>query len=302
MPTTYAHFQFGQDCLTKLPNEWIRSIDRRPSLYNFGVQGPDLLFYSKPWSRINQEKLGGKIHDKPATEIFEKFRQALEKNPRKEEEIMIYAFAMLSHFTLDSTCHPYIERKEEVSAVSHNLIESQYDGYLMRKNGVEDPSTYPRAYLIDPNREDARVIGAIYGLSPDEVYSCMEGQAKVLRVFSTAGSGRRKLVRGFLGMVSPKSALKDLFVDKEENPSCADSNLRLDKLRALALDHYGELVPLLRSYLLEGKPLADYFRRTFGPSQNYRTIPVLSLEEERNYQPGQEEARGLDPEGSEKEG
>ena len=57
MPTTYAHFQFGQGCLTKLPSEWIRSIDRRPSLYNFGVQGPDLLFYAKPWSKIIQNKL-----------------------------------------------------------------------------------------------------------------------------------------------------------------------------------------------------------------------------------------------------
>ena len=71
MPTTYAHFQFGQDCLTKLPSEWIRSIDRRPSLYNFGVQGPDLLFYAKPWSKIIQNKLGGKIHDQPAMKMFE---------------------------------------------------------------------------------------------------------------------------------------------------------------------------------------------------------------------------------------
>lgn len=293
MPTTYAHFQFGQDCLAKLPKEFIRTIDRRPSLYNFGVQGPDLLFYTKPWSKIHKMKVGDKIHSLPATEMFQRIRQAMEKHPRMEEDLMTYAFAMLSHFTLDSTCHPYIERKEEVTGVSHNLIESQYDGHLMRKNGVEDPSTYPRAYLIDPNREDARTIGAVFHLSPEEIYACMEGQAKVLRIFSMAGPGRRKFIRGFLGIVSSKAALKDLFVDPIENPACADSNLRLDKLRALALDRYGELVPPLEAYLRTGQALPDYFERTFGPSQNYQSIPVLSLEEEKNYQPSQEDARGI---------
>ena len=48
MPTTYAHYTFGQEVLKNLDGEIKKIIDKNIDLYNIGLHGPDILFYHKP--------------------------------------------------------------------------------------------------------------------------------------------------------------------------------------------------------------------------------------------------------------
>lgn len=285
MPTTYTHFQFGQDCLRVLPPTIFRLQDQRKSLYHFGLQGPDLLFYGLPWRSAIRRHLGNEIHQEPARKLFARIHEACLTYPRRSDELMVYAFGLLAHFILDTYCHPYIERKEAVSGLSHNYIESQYDGHMMRQNGVGRPEAYPRSYLIEPNQADAEVIAAVYGVSSKEIFQCMNSQAQFLSLLSREGAGSRKLIRAFLRAVSSKGAYQDLMVEGQEDPACRDSNLRLDKLRAMAQQAFARLAPDLEAYLRQAKPLPALFDRDFGPGPDIRSIPVLSAEEEEAYDP-----------------
>ena len=47
MPTTYAHFRFGNDVLKVLPDEMKKTINKNIELYNIGLHGPDILIYNK---------------------------------------------------------------------------------------------------------------------------------------------------------------------------------------------------------------------------------------------------------------
>ena len=51
MPTTYAHFRFGNDLLKVLPDETKKTINKNIELYNIGLHGPDILFYNKPYKK-----------------------------------------------------------------------------------------------------------------------------------------------------------------------------------------------------------------------------------------------------------
>ena len=45
MPTSYAHYKFGQEVKGKLSGEILGIIEEYPDLFNLGLHGPDLLFY-----------------------------------------------------------------------------------------------------------------------------------------------------------------------------------------------------------------------------------------------------------------
>ena len=48
MPSTYAHYRFGQEVLKELPNDIKKIIIENKELYDIGLHGPDLLFYYLP--------------------------------------------------------------------------------------------------------------------------------------------------------------------------------------------------------------------------------------------------------------
>lgn len=43
MPSTYAHYRFGQEVLKELPNDIKKIIIENKELYDIGLHGPDLL-------------------------------------------------------------------------------------------------------------------------------------------------------------------------------------------------------------------------------------------------------------------
>ena len=51
MPSTYAHYRFGQDVLKALPAKYRDTLLQEEDLFNIGLHGPDLLFYYKPFSQ-----------------------------------------------------------------------------------------------------------------------------------------------------------------------------------------------------------------------------------------------------------
>ena len=55
--------------------------------------------------------------------------------------MLAYILGFLTHFTFDSQAHGYVDRKKEVDGITHNKVESEYDGYLMRKQGKKVTDT-----------------------------------------------------------------------------------------------------------------------------------------------------------------
>ena len=52
MPSTYAHYIFGQQIRGRLSGYERKIIDKYPELFNIGLHGPDILFYDIPNARV----------------------------------------------------------------------------------------------------------------------------------------------------------------------------------------------------------------------------------------------------------
>ena len=56
MPSTYAHYRFGQEVLKELPNDIKKIIIENKELYDIGLHGPDILFYYLPCTKKQEKK------------------------------------------------------------------------------------------------------------------------------------------------------------------------------------------------------------------------------------------------------
>lgn len=66
-------------------------------------------------------------------DFFEYGVKQYQKNP--DPILRAYLYGYLCHFMLDSECHPYIDLYMEEKDLGHLEIETDFDRYLMEKDG-----------------------------------------------------------------------------------------------------------------------------------------------------------------------
>ena len=70
MPSTYAHYIFGQQIRGRLSGYERKIIDKYPELFNIGLHGPDILFYYRPLGKNKVNQLGSRIHNESGAKFF----------------------------------------------------------------------------------------------------------------------------------------------------------------------------------------------------------------------------------------
>jgi len=281
MPTTYAHYRFGCDCIETLPENLKEVIHKNRELFDMGVHGPDIFFYDLRHSDV--VKYGNGMHNQPAREFFDRAIKVYKENDNDKQAMMSYLLGFLSHFALDSTCHGYIDRKKEVSGISHNKIESEYDGHLMRLDG-KPVNQVNRAESLKPSKDRAAIIARFFPFDEKVMYRTTKMQQLIISLLVCKSNAKRAFVTNLLDKIGLKD-YRDLIVQVKELDECKDSNLRLDKLRANALLIYPELVNNFIDAINNNVELIDYFDHDFEPWPDYQQIPILKLNEELDYYP-----------------
>lgn len=281
MPTTYAHWRFGDRCIGTLPQNLQQVIRRNREIFDFGVHGPDIYFYYDCLRKNSVNQFGSDLHDIPFGDTVKEIRPRYLACDDKEAALA-YLLGFTCHFALDSYSHGYIEIKEEVSGVSHGKLESQLDRYLLKKDR-KDPIRTSVTTSLKPKKEIAHVISQIYPTWDDKVtYRTIRDMKFYLDVLKDSSDVKRWILGKTMDLAKVPS-FKDLMLTKETVKEAVDAMLRLDKLSDNALEHYPKLAASLYAYLKDGTDLDPYFHNHFCPKPDYRDIPVLSLEEEKKY-------------------
>ena len=278
MPTTYSHYRFGAECIGVMPEELQKIVNEHRDLFDIGVHGPDIFFYDLLHDNI--VSYGDKMHFQEARPFFENCIKVYHENEEKDE-MMAYILGFLTHFTFDSQAHGYVDRKAEVSGITHNLVESQYDGYLMRKEGRK-VNLVDRSESLKPSKEAARIIALFFPFDERIMYRVCKCHKRVINTLNCVSNFKFKFTN-FCLKLTKGDGKKDLPVSREELAICKDSNLRLEKLQKKALKLYPKLLNDFLKALHGEKKLMRYFNHDFSPWPDYKEIPVLSYEEELNY-------------------
>ena len=279
MPATYAHYTFGNDCFNALPDNLKTIVSEHRSLFNFGVHGPDILFYDLANSKITNYGYG--MHGKPAMNFFAPMKDIFKQHQEDRDAMLAYVIGFVSHFSFDTCSHGYVERKMEVSNVSHNRIETEYEKYLMIKDG-KDITKENRASTLKPTKYTSKIISYFFPFDEKSIYKTTKMQKFLVSSLTTKNELNHALMVKTLNKLSA-NIFVDLIADKKDYEECKDSNIRFDKYRQIALPVFNKLALNLINYIDGKEELNKFFENTFGPWPNYKDIPVLSYEEELKY-------------------
>ena len=261
MPAIYAHYSFGQQCLCTLPDDLRAICKKYEDIYNFGVHGPDIFFYSYSFYNLSINKFGSKLHRVTGKEFFTNCKDALKTNSPYHDAMVAYMCGFLAHFTLDSHCHGYINDLTEKGPNSHNMIESQYEAHLLRAQG--DPTKVDRSFSLIPTKECAKVISHFFNYSEGEMYRVINGQKLFIHLLYSPTGIKKQILRAILNLANNPGHIADLFIDKEEMPECQISNKTIDEMWQTAFADYPVIVKSFWDFVNSGATLTDLFDYDF---------------------------------------
>jgi hypothetical protein len=162
MPAATTHVEFARDVFNALPAEMQRSVTDLP-MYFLGSQGPDLFFFHR-FSILpgSLSRVGTRMHREHIADTISFLREAAQKSPA----LFSYYEGYLTHYALDSLCHPliewYAERAHTERGVpageAHFRYEGDLDQYVL-KSRHHDYSVYRD---LKVSATDADALGAMY--------------------------------------------------------------------------------------------------------------------------------------------
>lgn len=278
MPTTYAHWAFGRDCIELMPENLQQIIHDHRDIYNLGVHGPDILFYDLLHPEI--PSYGSKMHSIPVEEFFKNCKEVF-NNHEEKADMLAYMMGFLTHFILDSTVHGYVERKRQDAGISHNRVEAQWDKHVIEQDR-RVANLVDRAESLKPNKQIAKVISYFFPYNDKVIYRNLKLQRLVVYELNSISPKKQNFLQNLLLKMNQEN-FADLFMGFEEEEVCRDSNIRLDKLRKKALDLFPKLMKNLLNFLNNKQELDKYFNHDFEPWPDYQKIVVLPYKKELTY-------------------
>lgn len=148
------------------------------ALLLWGAQGPDLLFYVRPylpWKKEKTYEFGLKIHRGKPSEYFE----AIKRYISKHYEALPYMYGAISHYALDSVIHPFVysqirsfskKYRSPHSFLWHGDIETSLDIILLRHKLRKLPCEFRLRTAIPDTDDVDGTVGDINGFVVKEMY------------------------------------------------------------------------------------------------------------------------------------
>lgn len=273
MPTTYAHYKFGEEVIGALPRPLQNAIAIHRELFDIGVHGPDILFYNNPLKKNNINSQGYNLHDRTADEFFLHSAEVIGQE-KDQAAARAYIYGFICHFALDSECHPYIEKMIQTSGLSHSEIEMEFDRSLLKADYL-NPIRYPVAKHIHPTTENADVIAPFFeNVTSDAIVKTLKSMIFWLKTLQGSTPLRRKLILGGMKLSGQYESLHGMVMSLDPNPATREYCRILKGLFSGAVPLASSLIISFQKTLFDGNPLPERFHRTFGAGDDWKNIRI----------------------------
>lgn len=165
MADFFTHILCADEVLDKIHDGNVKNIIRRNlKLYYLGAQGPDIFYYNNIFNKEEKKllnDLGDMLHVNSTEMFFEESFMYLKnvENRNEYENLLVYLLGFLTHFSLDSSVHPYIyyntgfydknNKKTRIYNSYHKKLEIIIDVLMMKLKKNEKAYKLPTYKLID---------------------------------------------------------------------------------------------------------------------------------------------------------
>lgn len=257
MPSNYAHHRFGQQTFRLLPPQIQKTIRRFPQLYSIGLHGPDLFFYYSPFADTATGALGREYHKKTGAEYFTQACAHYRSHPT--EGAQSYLWGILSHYCLDSVCHPFVREATGQSSIGHTELEVEFDRYLMTLDEIEQPQTQDFSSYFRLTRGECLTVSEFY---PPASASAIHTAARNTRLITKyLAIPNRKFLQRTLAPFGDK--IRQQMILSPANHKCMHLNKDLLDLYGQALERFPVLQQQILRHLETNAPLEEEFALKF---------------------------------------
>lgn len=262
MPALYAHNRFGADVFENLEGEVKSVIKNHYTQFRVGLQGPDILFFYRPWKKNEVSKTGYHMHDVSAFPVFEKAVKMVQQKGKNSREYA-YVLGFICHFILDSECHPYVNHMAEKIKVSHMEIEGEYEKALLRKDN-RDALAYPIWKYLPTDDATVGAIHAFYeNVEKKDIKEALTTYKFVKRILTAPTKIHQSIVYLILRIIGKYKEYYGLMHPYHDNPKCQRTNAGLDKRYEAAIEVAVQMIYSFDETEKQNTKLNERFDRTF---------------------------------------
>lgn len=262
MPAIYAHERFGNLVLKELDEEKQRMIKKYRIPYGIGLQGPDYLFFYKALKKNRVNQTGYILHEKPAKAFLKHAVSVVRKYGFDSPEYS-YALGFICHFALDSECHPFVDAEIQRTGVGHIEIESEYEKYLLRMDGVE-PLSFPIGDLVPTDRKTVECIRKFYpDIAAKEAADALKDMKRIKSILVAPKAVKRTVIDTVMKLSGQYEALQGHLLKPEDNPKCRKTNEGLYERTMGAIPVAVMLMNDFQAAVRKEKELCERFDRNF---------------------------------------
>lgn len=273
MPAIYAHDTFGKLVSKQLPKEIQDIIKTYPSAFRIGLQGPDSLFYHRPYASNDVKKEGSRMHRESCASFLQKTMHHVKKEGVNSKEFA-YLLGFLCHFTLDSECHPYIDAYIEPRNLGHLFLESEFEKYMMRKDGI-DPIHTDISNVIPTDVQTAKAMSVFYEtLDETSAQKVLKEMRREKRLLYTPHLWKEKLFVKVFKMIGHFDDMGGLLLQSEDDKRCDESNAYLYKKLHESVPLAVSLLKNIYDVIQDKAELSPRFYRNFETLEEYEIPDV----------------------------
>lgn len=261
MPSIYAHYRFGTALLPSVPADVRKTIQRFRSLYDMGLHGPDIFYYSTPVIHTGGDYLGIKFHEQTGKEFFTRVCRAVRLE--RSEGARSYLYGLLTHYCLDSICHQTIQPIVQNGNVSHMELETEFDRYLLEADGKTP------AYAQDLSPHMALTVGECETVSkfyppstPRGVRRAVGNMAFYTRLLAAPEGLSRTVLEKGIG-IAPKE-IRGMLMRRTPNAACAPYCEELMAAYQQAVQSFPVYLEQLREHMTYSAHFGAEFDKKFG--------------------------------------
>lgn len=132
-----------------------------------------------------------------------------------------YIAGFLCHFTLDVTCHPTIDSRDD-GELTHGKIESELDKYVRRKDGVKLRGYNVAKDCIRGENGCAEAISKSLEVPIENIHTSIKTMRKINGFFTTSFAPFHGVAHFFLKIVGMERKFGDMFMHKKDDPRSID--------------------------------------------------------------------------------
>lgn len=262
MPALYAHNRFGGEVVKHLDDELADIIQKHYTQFRIGLQGPDIFFFYQPWKKTPVSACGYALHDEYADVFFEKAAEIIREKGRNSREYA-YILGFICHFSLDSECHPYVEKMVKEIEVGHIEIEGEFEKHLLRLD-QRDPLAYPISKFVPTDDATVEAIHPFFKeIKREEIQESLKTLKRIKKILTAPHKIKQNAVNVVMKVTGLDKSYHGLMHSYYDNPKCDETNRSLENRFNQAILVATMLIRSFDETVVKNTKINDRFHRTF---------------------------------------